>query len=463
MRSLSRRFLVSVGLMSLAVTILGSVGAFVVFQRELSNRQISYLSDYVRERSSNIDRRFSNLTNLHKAAGAELERRVHHLSPSQVDRLADDFFPRKGDGTRRSRAQFFDGHLTASGRWIYGMGSYVGSADKATPAEMATLTAAFSVVSDFGQAAHSDYDNFYFFTPGSTRLVMFGPDRPDRLMFYRHDAPPTLDIGKEEMAIITLPANDPARMTRCTNLQRLIQDTQGRRLATGCLTPAYVDGRYVGSFGSSIELTGFLLNAVKTTLPGASNLVITGKGELIAYPGFAEPGQASEKTVKAYERRLGLTSLVKAIEKDGHAHGVITSPDGSQIVAYGRLNGPDWYLLLTYPKAAVTASAARTASWVLLLGGLAALAQTLLVVSLARKTIVQPLSRLAASCEPEARERPDVTDVENRDDEIGVLAVALRSEREKTEEVLASLEDRVRERTAELERANTEKSRFLPI
>jgi hypothetical protein len=304
MRSLSRRFLISVGLMSLAVTILGSVGAFVVFQHELSNRQISYLSDYVRERSSNVDRRFSNLTNLHKAAGAELERRVHHLSPSQVDRLSDDFLPRKGDGTRRSRAQFFDGHLTASGRWIYGMGSYVGSADKATPAEMATLIAAFSVVSDFGQAAHSDYDNFYFFIPGATRLVMFGPDRPDRLMFYRHDAPPTLDISKEEMSTITLPANDPARMTRCTNLQRLIQDTQGRRLATGCLTPAYIDGRYVGSFGSSIELTGFLLNAVKTTLPGASNLVITGKGELIAYPGFAEPGQASEKTVKAYEQRL---------------------------------------------------------------------------------------------------------------------------------------------------------------
>jgi signal transduction histidine kinase/CheY-like chemotaxis protein len=461
MRSLSRRFLISVGLMSLAVTILGSVGAFVVFQHELSERQIGYLSDYVRERSSNIDRRFSNLTALHKAAGQELERRVHHLSSAQVENLTDDFYLRRGDGTLRSRPEFFDGHLTASGRWIYGMGSYVGQARNATPAEMKTLTAAFSVVSDFGQAAHSDYDNFYFFTPGATRLVMFGPDRPDRLMFYRQHAPATLDISKEEMANITLPANDPARATRCTNLQRLIQDTQGRRLATGCLTPAYVDGRYVGSFGSSIELTGFLLNAVKTTLPGASNLVITGKGELIAYPGFATPGQASEKVVKAYEQRLGLESLVKAIQKDGRSHGVITSPDGSQIVGYGRLNGPDWYLLLTYPKAAVAASAARTASWVLLLGALAALAQTLLVVFLARRAIVQPLSRLADSCEPEARNRPDVTDIEGRDDEIGVLAVALRSERGKSEEVLASLEDRVRERTAELERANTEKSRFL--
>ena len=33
--------------------------------------------------------------------------------------------------------------------------------------------------------------------------------------------------------------------------------------------------------------------------------------------------------------------------------GVITSPDDRQIVAYGKLSGPNWYLLLTYPKAAV--------------------------------------------------------------------------------------------------------------
>jgi len=77
---------------------------------------------------------------------------------------------------------------------------------------------------------------------------------------------------------------------------------------------------------------------------------------------------------------------------------------------------------------------------------------------------VRPVERLAASCEPEAfglTQRPDVRDVERRKDEIGVLATALRTEREKTVAVMASLEDRVSERTAQLERANTEKSRFL--
>ena len=449
--------------MSLVVTVLGTVGAFLVFQQELTHRQITYLSDYVRERSSNIDRRFTNLTNLHRAAAQELQRRVTHQTPAETNRLTEAFLPAKGDGTRRSRPEYFDGVKTASGRWIYGMGAFIGRANEASPRDRAVLASAFTVVSDFGQAAHADYDNFYFYMQ-PTRVVVFGPDRPDHLMFYRSEAPADLDVSKEEMAHITLPQDDPARATRCTSLQRLIQVKHGERLATACLTPAYVDGRYVGAFGSSIELTGFFLDAIKNTLPGAANLVVTGKGELIAYPGFATPGRASEDTLRTYERKLGLTALVRAIHKDNGAYGVITSPDGSQIVAYGRLNGPDWYLLLSYPKSAMAASAARSASWVLLLGGVAALMQTLLVVTLARRTIVWPLRRLAASCEPEAfgvSARPFVADVEARDDEIGVLAKALRGEREKTERVLASLEDRVRERTAALERANTEKSRFL--
>ncbi len=462
MKSLSRRFLISVGLMSLVMTVLGSLCAFVVFERELSNRQIAYLTDYVRERSSNIDRRFSNLAGLHRSAAAELERRMNRIPPAEVARLAEVYFPLQADGTRRSRPQFFDG-VMHDGEFTYGVGAFLSRGRSVPTDEMRALVASFDLVSDFGQAARRDYDNFYFFTP-STRLVMYGPDRPDRLMFYRHDAPADLDISGEEMARLTLPRFDADRATRCTNLQRLIQDNKGDRLATACLTPAYVNGRFVGSFGSSMELTGFFTNAVSNTLPGAAPLIITNKGELIAYPGFTGKGPASEARVADYEQRLSLKRMSAILAKDGRDHGVITSPDGRQIVAFGRLNGPNWYLLLTYPKALMFASAARSASWVLLIGGAASLIQALAVVLMARRSIVRPMEQLAASCEPEAfgrSERPDVTEIEQRPDEIGVLAKSLRNEREKVEQVLASLEDRVSERTAQLERANTEKSRFL--
>ena len=463
MKSLSRRFLLSVGLMSLVMTVLGTLGAFVVFERELSSRQIGYLTDYVRERSSNVDRQFSNLSALHKAAGEELARRMSHLSDAEATRLANDYFPAQADGTRRSRDRYFDG-VVVGGDFTYGMGAYLGGAKAIAPADMRAFVAAFALISDLGPAARKDYDNLYFFTPKPARLVMYGPDRPDHLTYYRHDAPADFSVEKEEMAQITLPENDPTRATRCTNLQRLVQDTVGKRLSTACLTPAYVDGRYVGAFGSSMGLTHFFLNAVKDTPSGASPMIVTSKGELIAYPGFTDRATAPEATLAQYEKKFSLSQLVARIGKDGRENGVIDSPDGRQIVAFGRLNGPNWYLLLTYPKAEMMASALRSAAWVLLIGGIASAIQALAVVLLARGSIVRPVERLAASCEPDAfglAERPDVSDVERRNDEIGVLATALRTEREKTEAVMASLEDRVSERTSQLERANAEKSRFL--
>jgi len=98
MKSLSRRFLVSIGLTSLILTLLTTLAGFLVFQRELSNRQVAYLQDYVAERTSNVERRFSNLAALHEAAGEELARRMARLSDAEVDRLADEYFPKRPDG-----------------------------------------------------------------------------------------------------------------------------------------------------------------------------------------------------------------------------------------------------------------------------------------------------------------------------------------------------------------------------
>jgi len=463
MQSLSRRFLLGVGLTALVFTGLGSVGAFLGFQRELSERQINYLGDYVRERSSNVAKRFATLAVVQQGAAKELVTRLDHLDHPTAERLFDQDYPLFGDGTRRSPPEAFDGQWSRAGEFSYGMGAFIGRANQLTQEDRATFAAAYGVVGEYGRVARNAYDNFYFFTP-QTRLVMFGPDRPDHLMYYRHDAPADLDISNEEIASLTSPVRDPLRVTRCTNLQRLLQDHHGERLATGCVTPVYWRGRYIGSFGSSIELTGFFLDAVRGSLPGATSLVATGTGELIAAPEFAIHRRMTPETVAGYERDFNLKSLVAAIKADGRASGVITSPNGRQIVAFGRLPGPNWYFLELYPSAAVSWSAMKSASWVLLVGLLAALVQTLLIVALARRTIVRPLAALARSCEP-GREAPEadgeIVHVETRLDEIGVLARALRQERTKVETVLASLEERVAARTAELERANAEKSRFL--
>jgi signal transduction histidine kinase/ActR/RegA family two-component response regulator len=463
MKSLTRQFLVSIALTTLSLTVLAAAIAALIFQSELAQRQVAFLGDYVRERSLNLDRRFAALTTLQLAAAKELERRALALEPGEAERLADQYFPLRPDGTRRSRPEYYDGVRRPDGGFVYGMGAFIAQAEATPPEELAALAASFSVVSDLGQAASADLDNFYFFTP-ATRLVMFGPKRPDRLMFYREQAPADLDVSGEEMTLISLPANNPNGETRCTSLQRLVQEADLQlRLGSACLTPAYIDGRFVGAFGSSIELSGLFLSAVRETLPGATAMIMTRDGEIIADEAFGLGDTTSESQVKALEEQTGTGAIAEAIRTHPDRFGVLDSPDGTSIIAFGRLNMADWNLLLVYPKRALMISAARSASWVLLLGGIAAVLQALLMIHLAHRHITGPVRRLAESCDPDLAP-PSLSRLaadEARQDEIGLLARALASERAKAEGARASLEDRVRERTAELEQANAEKSRFL--
>jgi signal transduction histidine kinase/ActR/RegA family two-component response regulator len=473
MTSLSRKFLISVGLSSLLVTALAIIVAFLAFQKELERREMSSLGDYVAERADQEERHFTDLASFQQAAADGMRARMARMSDAEADRLFDAIYPLQADGSRRSHDAAFDGYRTNDGDYIYGVGAFIRDGAHVPMQEKKLMVAAFHVVNHFGESVVRAYDNFYFYTPG-TRLVMFGPNRPDKLMFYRHTAPADLDVSGEQMVRITLPAANPTRAIRCTTLQRLLQDSHGERMATACVTPFDLNGRHLGAFGSSMELTNYFHRAVGQSLPGSANLMMTGEGELIAYPGFSARGKAGEAAVATYEKDMQLRDLARRIRADGHTRGVLYSADHRWIVAYGRLKGPDWIFLIRYPAAAVATSAARSASWILILGLLAALLQTALVVTMARTAIAQPLQRLASAACPDQdcagantvgedaeSSALALVLIEGRRDEIGVLARALKDGRERADRVMGELEDRVAARTAELERANHEKSRFL--
>ena len=464
--SLSRNFLIGLSLTSLVGTVMVSLIAYHAFKHELEHRQVEYLGQYVQERANNVDHRFSSLTTLQRTAGDELRRRLQapdtQGSGDQVSTAFESVFPLRPDGTRRTPDVVFDGRKGVHGGLVYGMGGFLSPGSVRSAEDRRVLVDAFNVVANFGQAARGDYDNFYFYT-NRDQLVMFGPDRPDRLMFYRRDAKPSLSFAKEELVRMVTPALNPSGGTACTHLQRLIQNQHGDREATACATPVYLHGRLIGAFGSSVNLTRYLATVVADTLPEAKTLVIDGGGALIAYPGFSKPGVAAEGTVDQYERQLRLKEVAATVSAQHKPFGAVTSPDGRYIVAYGRLNGPNWFLLISYPAQAVAASAARSASWILVLGLIFSAAQAVGAVWLARRTIVDPLHRLARSCGADGRQvcREEAAELENRKDEIGVLATALRAERERADDLLTTLERRVQDRTADLAQANAAKDRFL--
>ena len=452
---LARRLLAIVAILSIAVTGVATAVTFVFVQRAAADAQIRHLAEYAAERVKTEDRLFSDLVKVHEAASDSLARRLQALDPATVNHEFDQQFPKQADGTRRSVDALYDGGVV-DGDYTYGIGGYLRDADKLTQPQKALILAATQVVSHTGEAELNRYDNFYFFTP-DTRLVMFGPKRADRLMYYRHKAPPTLDIRGEEMTLLTLPQQNRQRAMKCTKLRKLISDPSGRGLNSACMTPFDYRGQQLGAWGTSLSLDSYLLRAVEDALPGGRNMIVSSDGELIASPGLAKNGVVDAQTLVRAQSEQGVAEVVRQIRARGDDVGAIRNKD--RVIAYGRLKEPDWYFLMSFPSDDLVWSAVKTASWVLLFGVLGVVVQVALLYRVMRLTVERPLVVLA-----DAHRTGNVAEaepIEIRTDEIGALARTLRSQRDGNIELLRSLEERVAERTIELERANQAKSVFL--
>jgi signal transduction histidine kinase/ActR/RegA family two-component response regulator len=242
---------------------------------------------------------------------------------------------------------------------------------------------------------------------------------------------------------------------RCTPLAPLLQDKTQRTLISGCVSPVYVDGRYVGAWGTTLMAGSYLTQVLRNTPAGATSLIASDKGELVAFPGFTEPDAMNPKAVAALQKTYGLARLVAHIHATGKPTGVVESPDGKMLVAYGHLDGPSWLLLVAFPKAKAEAGVsaailANVAGKFLIVAIGAAL-----LFAMVRRLVISPLRALG---DPRAVQSGALA---RRPDEIGQLARTLRDERMRGDQALGDLEDRVLTRTAELERANAAKTDFL--
>jgi signal transduction histidine kinase/ActR/RegA family two-component response regulator len=454
-KPLARRLLSIVMLLSIIVTGLASAATFAFVQRSSMERQVASLQVYVQERTAAEDRLFSELVKVHADATEALMRRIDKVKGPGLDARFDQLFPLRADGTRRSAPALFDGRVSSDGGYVYGMGAFIADGTDVTADEKAFFVATLQVAAMVGEAQRSRYDNFYMYTTDN-RLVMFGPDRDDRLQYYRRDAPASFSFQHEEMATIMLPANNPGRVMRCTKLRKLLSDPTGKALTTGCMSPIDIDGRHVASWGTTITLDSYLMEAIEDAIPGSENVIVSGDGDLIAAPGMGTRGIVSPRELAAQEAGRDVPGLVRDIRRSGGSAGAFER-DG-KVIAFGHLKEPDWYFVMTMPTSDIAWAAARTASWVLLFGLAGIIVQALLLYRIIRREVVAPLEGLTQA---QGVAEAGVSAIEQRGDEIGALARMLGDQHRRNDELLRSLEERVAVRTAELERANRAKSTFL--
>lgn len=335
---------------------------------------------------------FEEIADAQKKA-AELMTSALAAPPSGAARF-DRTFPRFGDGTRRSADRLWTGDT--AGISPRGYGAFI--ADETVTADRrAKLLAAFDTLTAMAEGLPKKVNNLYFFSPDND-LIMFAPERPDNLLFYRKEAPADLEFQDEEFSTITLPANNPAGEMRCTSLQPILYDEERKTWTTGCMMPVRVDGEHLGAWGSSVLLdTIFPDTGEESRTLDTSQIVITNSGQLIRHPQYtvqsnAQTGDFLDLDSSQDPSLTALWSLLK--QSQGKAtSGYLEASD--QYYSFVQMDQPKWFIASVIAGDKVRGQAFEAARSVLFAGAVATAAFALFLIIFSRWQLAVPLKRLA--------------------------------------------------------------------
>ena len=456
-RSLTARLLsIALGV-SFLFTALTAVGGFFAFRHAFIQSALDNLSLQAGERARTQAFVLDTLRQQSLGASTLLQHELAKLPDASVEADFDSYFPLDPDGVRRSAPDIFDGRTLPNGDRLYGFGGFQPSAAQMTHADKRLMLAAMSVVRQVGEARGPANDTFGF-TSARGGIVVFGPKAPDKLASVRGRA-----ATDREAVVAKVPANSPSAnpngdMT-CRQMDLGHVATGPRPLIRFCTTPVYLDGRFIGVWGSVL---GDKVNAARGDRAGAEDLIVSPEGVLVGVFNDQSGTQPTTELINHYEKLVGLRATMARVRAGKVDHGATRSADGRTLIAYAKVRGASWYLVDLAPLNAIERHAALNALAIVGAGLVAMMTSGALIFWFTRRLIVAPLERLARRAADEHRsDDTDLVDLEARPDEIGALSRRLSGERARNDQLLATLEERVAERTEDLERANRAKSSFL--
>lgn len=254
--------------------------------------------------------------------------------------IFEEAFPEFGDGTRRTPPELYDGTVSPTGQVSYGMAGFLGMREGLDPERIRTMAAAYLAIRQAGPPLVNRFDNIYF-NDDENNMVMFGPRRADRLIYYRQDAPADFDFHDVPMVRNVQPETNPMGETVCTGLTDLLYRRDQRVMSIGCHTPVRINGRHLGAIGMTLDLTGYLAGAVSND----SDMIVTEDGLLVAHADLMDGETISEARVDAVTERLQPQAVARVVSGHGRSNGVVEDSAGSGLLGYIHLDAPGWYIV----------------------------------------------------------------------------------------------------------------------
>lgn len=462
--TLSRQFaLFLVPAWLVTVLILGSLIVSYGLSRAESLLEATEL-ELLEESAKDLQLSFDEIPRAHAVAQASLTHWRDTLSDADVEERFRVAFEKKPDGTWRSREFLFEGGVGVLGQTA-GIGAFVAPGPIDKPAKR-DLVAVLSAITTVAPGQRHLLESLWFVTPRGD-LVIFAPDRADRLDYYRRQAPAETDFRMLPFVKAAMPVDNPEGRTRCTGLDRAVFDRSGETLITSCQTPSAGLKTGVGVWGTSLLMNQRLAQIVTDKTPIRIVALAASDGTLVAGPGFTNKEGVASETVAAVSKKLHWPAVQKNLTEYSRAS-VVDVPSLPWLAAYRRIEGPDFFLVHLRDRKAIEAQLSADLPLLIMIALLLLFGQVLLGLLVVRRGVVKPLQALSRKYSANDPRVPVSGLRTTTSKEIEELERQLGGAWGEVGRLVEGLELRVTERTADLaaaleetKRANLAKDRFL--
>lgn len=460
------QFSLRITLVVLAVT---AVSYWHVFS-SLEESASEGLRDYISERAQKEKEIFALAEANHETAKKfflDYWASRQNLPAGEFSRVYQPF----PDGTTRIPQANFDGILRGDGSVSHSISGFVGKQGPVDDPEFQKrLTISYWVVSRFGEAWASRFPNFYVTMPENV-VIGYWPGLPWGLQ-----ADADFDVTGEEWFRVADKGHNPERKSVWTGLY---YDQTVDEWMVSCITPVDFEGRHFLSFGHDILLNSLFERTFNDKLVGTHNFIFRKDGRLIAHPDHigavkAAGGQILVKDINDSTLTSMYNKVYTEMKVNRESVVLIDDEENGAILAAASIPGPDWFFVTVYPKKLLTSVALDTARFILGLGLISLVLEMVMLYWVFRNKVLDPLSTFSrvsdaiAEGQHQVAELPGMPGLLHLRNEVGQLATTVERMAGEIHEYNESLEQKVEERTVELQQASEEarkadkaKSEFL--
>ena len=367
----------------------------------------------------------------------EFQHRLAQLGDSDPQDEFDQWFSRSPDGLIRVRPEL-DNHQRLPS-------IYIRKQVELNAKIRREVLTAFQLLSEWGPPMTSRYYSTYIDLP-AIALIMFSPSvnwgREANAESNNFDYPPVRDSA---------PERNPERSNIWTEVY--FDDKAGVWMLS-TVTPMGLDGHWIGTLSQDISVEQLLRHTQDELLPGTYNMLVDGKGKLLAHPRLMQQIRSSAGSLELNaESDPQLHEFANAALQSPDRASILTSADGQHYLGVARIAGPGWYFISVMPKSLLEEKAFGSAQRILLAGLIGLIIQLMLLAYILRRQVARPLSALRQATHAIAQGDLSPKLDTQRDDELGRLASSfvdmaqrLRERDETLQQRASELEHEIHER-----------------